>query len=117
MRCYVITFGRLYNSKQIDFHIEIIVITLFLIASFIDLYRDIKNRQYSTAILIIVAGVVEIVTIIALFYFNFESIDKANINLLWERSKNIRISGLIMILMPSIKSILKSQRFEKKVNS
>ncbi len=101
------------NSKQMDSHIGIIVIILFLFAFSLDLYLDIKNRLYKTAILIIFVDVVGIAAFIALCYFNFKSIDKSNTELLWERAENIRISGLIMLLMPSIKSILKSQRFEK----
>lgn len=104
------------NPKQID-NIEIIIIPLVLIASLIDLYLDIKNRIYFTTIFIIATGVVQIVAIIALCYYNFKSIDKKNFDLLWERSKNIRFSGFIMLLMPSIKCILKSQQFEKKIKS
>ncbi len=104
------------NSKQMDFYIGIIVIILFFLAYSIDLYRDIKHRQYSTAILIIVVEIAEIVAFIALCYTNFEDIDKTNIELLWERQRNIRNIGLIMLLLLSIKSILKNPKFDKNIN-
>lgn len=106
-----------FISKQMDFYIEITVIILFLLAFAIELYLDIKNRKYTISILIIIADIIKIVAFIALCYFNYKSIDEANSELLWERAENIRILGLIVILMPSIKSILKNQRLEKNNNS
>jgi hypothetical protein len=84
---------------------------LFLIL--LDLYFDVKSKQYSTSKFIITADVVEVIAFIALCYLEFKNIEKTNNKLLWERAENIRHVGLIFILMPSIKSILKSQRFEK----
>ena len=101
------------KSRQMNFHIEIIIIILFLFAILLDLCSDVKSRKYSTTMFIIIADVVEIITLIALCYLHFKSVDKTNTELLWERAKNIRHVGLILILIPSIKSILKSQRFEK----
>lgn len=102
------------KSKQIDFNIEITIFLLFLFAFLLDLYLDVKSRQYSTAKFIIITDVIEVIAFIALCYFNIKSIDKANNELLWKRSENIRLVGLILILIQFIKSILKSQRFEKK---
>lgn len=105
------------DSKQIDIHLEMIIITLFFIAISMELYQDIKSRKYSTAILIIVVDVIQIVAFIALCYFNYKSIDKANNDLLWKKAENMRHSAYIMILMPSIRMVLKSQRFEKNITS
>lgn len=98
------------DSKQIDIHLEMIIIILFFIAFSMELYQDIKSRKYSTAIPIIVVDVVQIVALIVLCYYNYKSIDKVNNDLLWERMENMRHSGFIMILMSSIRIILKSQR-------
>ena len=100
--------------KQMNYYIEIIAI-LLLFAFLLDLYLDIKNKEYSTQKFIIIADVVEIISYIALFYLQYKSVDETNTELLWERAENIRLVGLIMLLAPFLKSILKSQRF--KINN
>jgi quinol-cytochrome oxidoreductase complex cytochrome b subunit len=107
----------LNKSEQINFNIKITIFILLLFAFLLDLYFDVKSRQYSTAKFIIITDVIEVIAFIALCYLNFKSIDKANIELLWERSKNIRLVCLVLVLMQFIKNILKSQRFEKNINS
>lgn len=102
------------KSKQINSNKEIIILILFLFAILLDLYFDVKSKQFSTAKLIIIADVIEVIAFITLCYLNFKSIEKASNELLWERAEKIRHVGLIFILMPSIKSIFKSRRFENK---
>lgn len=95
-------------------YLWIIVISLFLLAFFIELFQDIRKKEYSTKILIIVADVFEISAFIALFYFQFNLIDRTDIDRLIKRTTNLSITSLLLILMPYIKSVLKGQRFEKK---
>lgn len=106
------------NSSQLknmhNTYLWIIVISLFLLAFFIELFQDIRKKEYSTKILIIVADVFEIAAFIALFYFQFNLIDRTDIDRLIKRTTNLSISSLLLILMPYIKSVLKGQRFEKK---
>lgn len=100
------------KSEEMNFSIGIIIVILILVVILLDLYKDIKNRKYSTANLIMIANIVEIIVFIALCYLHIKNVDKTNIELLWERAKNIKSLGLIMIFISVIKSILKSQRFE-----
>lgn len=100
------------KSEEMNFSIGIIIVILILVVILLGLYKDIKNRKYSTANLIMIANIVEIIVFIALCYLHIKNVDKTNIELLWERAKNIKSLGLIMIFISVIKSILKSQRFE-----
>ena len=108
----------LVNSSELkkmdNAFLWIIFISLFLFAFSIELYQDIMKKQYSTKILIIVADVFEITAFIALCYFQFNINDKTDIKRLIERSTNLSITSLILILMPYIRSVLKGLRFEKK---
>lgn len=96
------------KSIQSNFYIEIIIVILFLLYFVLELYLDIKYRHYSITIakFIIVADIVLIISFIALCYLHFRPIDKTNFDLLWERAENIRHISLIMLLIPSIKSIV-----------
>jgi hypothetical protein len=102
--------------KQKDFRMAVVAIILILFVLFIDLFHDIRSKQYSTHILIILTDIFEIVFAIALFYFSFQKIDKENYLLVWKTSENIRRCSLILVIIRVIKSFLQNQRFDKKIN-
>ncbi len=102
--------------KQNDFRIAVVAIILIFFVLFIDLYHDIRSKQYSTHILIILTDMVEIIFAIALCYFSFQKIDKENYLLVLKMSENISRCSLILVITRAIKSFLQSQRFEKKIN-
>ena len=110
----IILLDKIIKFNKSNIYVEIIIVLLLLFAFILDLYLDVKNMDYSTSKLIILADVVVIIALIALCYFHFKSVDKTNTELLWERAENIRHIGLIIVLIPSIKSILKDQRYEIK---
>lgn len=101
-------------KKMHNTYLWIIFISLFLFAFFIELFQDIMKKQYSTKILIIVADVFEIAAFLTLCYFQFNLIDRTDIDRLIKRATNLSITSLLLILMPYIKSVLKGRRFEKK---
>lgn len=104
-------------SEHMNSDIWIIVILFILLSQVIDLYLEIINKQYFTVKFIVVIEFIEIILFIFLCYFLLKKIDETNFELLWQRESHIRHINLIIIIMSLIKSILKSQRFEKKTIS
>lgn len=94
-------------------YFAIILSVLFFIYFAINLYKDITNIQYSTAIFIIVVDVIEIVALIALCYLYFKNYDKTNVDIIWKRKNNIQICTFFLLGMLPIKSMLKNQKLKK----
>lgn len=80
----------------------------------INLYLDSKNKRYSTKTFIIITDVVELIAYLTLCYLGLDRIDSTNIDLLIKRQRDFMLISFVMVLMLALKSILKSQRFDKE---
>ncbi len=101
----------LIPSKNLYY--PIIVGILFFIYFAISLYRDIVNRQYSTAIFIIIIDVMQIIVFIVLCYLYSMNYDKTNVDILWNRKISMQRCFHFLIIMIPVKYLLEIQRFKK----
>lgn len=108
------------KTKQIDFHLGIVIITLFVIIFLIGLYLDIKNRKYTTIIFIVIADIVEITAFISVCYLSFRhdytNINHTNIDHFIDRASTITLISLILPTVSLIKSILKAKDSRKRIS-
>jgi hypothetical protein len=97
-----------------DFYVVIIMYSSFFILFIVELFQDIKDRIYSTSILILIVDILKMIALIVLCYFAFQSYEKASIDLLINRTIYVKISGAFMVGMISIKSLLESKQRNRK---
>jgi hypothetical protein len=105
---------NLISSEEIKYKITIafsVLVILFLIYS---TYDDIRKREFTTSLYIVLIDIIETIYFAFLFYTFLIYSGETNLDIILKEDK-IRIVGLIILLCSSIlQNYLKSNRFIRK---
>lgn len=97
-----------------DIYVVIILYSALFVLFADELFLDMKNRIYSTSILIFVVDIIKMGTLIILFYFALQNNEKVSICVLINRYRYVHIIGALMVGMIFIKSLLESKQRNSK---
>lgn len=106
----------LIPSREVKYIITVIISLLVVLLCIYITYNDIRKREYTTTIYIVLLEIIGIIIIayVVFDYIHFPTTDVTDIDALL-RSNNIHIACLFYILCESISvNFLKSDRFKKK---
>lgn len=91
----------------------IVVILLFFISLMIQVYLDIRYKEYTTSTFIFIADIVQLLALLLLCYFEFRSIDVNDFNALWDRSRYISYCRYVATSAILARSFLQSEKYNK----
>lgn len=106
----------LIPSKNIQYLISIIVSILVFLGLIYGIFNDIRKREFTTTVYIVLADITILISYIVLMYTCFHNLKASNIDIEYILQQNrIRIICLLSMLCASmLLSFLKSERFIKK---
>lgn len=103
----------LIPSKDTRFIIYIILFILFFIHIIFETYHDIRKKQFTTKIYIVITDIIAIIAFTVLFYINFTNHNETNIEVVLQKSTYSMMALLFFAGAILIQTLLKNQRFKK----
>jgi hypothetical protein len=106
----------LIPSVEVKFVVVSILASLTLIFMIIETYQDITKKQFTTTVFIVLSDIIQIVAFLVLGYLSFRSYDVINIEAVLTKNDARMLAIMLIFGANLVRTFLKSQRFEKKLN-
>ncbi len=104
----------LIPSERVQFALAIIFCFLVFLLLIYVTYNDIRKKQYTTAVFIVLADIIIIVAFAAICYTYFHKSNVTNTEILLRKIHIRTIAGVSSLCASILLSFLRSQRFIKK---
>lgn len=98
-------------NNEVTNTISYIIFILVVISFIWDAYKAIKNKKYTTTILIVITDVVIIVSATAILLIGYKSLNVTDINIIIDNNLAISRNSIFFSLGLFFNSVFKSERF------
>ena len=103
----------LIPSEEMRFVSYIILVLLVFIFIVFETYQDIKKKQFTTDIYVILVDIIAIISFVSVIYISFKSYNLTNIEILLQNKINKTMASIFFFCAILLQSYLKSQKFKK----